>query len=371
MRTKTGIEVRKPPNVRERKPTSSEIVPATPESAKPNSVKNPKKLANSGASLKTTSKSAQQAQKGRKPVEIVHRRTESKRSICSAPKRLETKSKSFDKPNSVVNKKTAHHDCSIWKRLKKSISPNRNKQAESSSELKMQSKGWPNQIGSLLKRNSFSYTTKQASPRDTDGESICTAQPICAKMDPDDALPITPRSLTLTNVNTEAEMPNRVKILHRCTTLTPEPNPTKELEHFRGYGEQHIGEDSFMELPSSNNFRKTDMSQRTVFSPPNAPELQHKESAYSSTSAELLQSQSSFSTSVCMMDSKAKSPRKVFSNPLMSASPELQPSSSDLQTPTPMGMQQLKMPNLSSHCRHDSLGVSLRLKKCFLKCMVL
>jgi len=141
--------------------------------------------------------------------------------------------------------------------------------------------------------------------------------------------------------------------------LTPEPNPKNVFQSFQGFCEFRGDEGQEDRLYTDVHSSVIDDAQsrrQSIFSPHNPQNLNQKDSTYSSVSADLLQSQSSDSPSFCLEEIKSKgSPRRVFSNPLLSVTPEPQASPTSLKLP--IRVHKLRIPNMpSNHNSEDSVG---------------
>lgn len=302
-----------------------------------------------------------------------HRRgTSAPTAKVSEKKPPEKKSRSFSGLKSESKKSAdrstdSKSEMTLWKRFKNQISSKTLKRSVKTDDYeeakKSSSKGrLPGRNLGRQPRKKNVSAPQRTSVKDIDAESICTAMPLSAKVDPDLlSSPITPRSLALTNVNDADRSATReVRVLHRCTTLTPELNPRNVFESFQGFGELR-GEfpegPIFAEAPLLEMMDDAESRRLSVFSPPDPPALAQKDSTYSSVTADLLQTHSSGSSIVCVTEVRPKaSPRKVFSNPLLSASPELQsPTNQELQAS--ISVKDLRIPNMPSRNSQDSMGV--------------
>lgn len=324
--------------------------------------------------------------KTQKTRSLSHRRRESAPSTTKASEKKpkeEKKSRSFsgvlrksgsgksDQQEKQGLKAERKSEMTLWKRFTSQISSKTIRRIKSDEEVMVQRKpSFRKKIAAQasaipLRRKSFPTAISQMQMKDTDVESVTTPQPVFAKKDPDTlSSPMTPRSLALTNVNDADQSARReIRVLQRCTTLTPEPNPKNVFQSFQGFTEfrgSEIQEERLYTDGQTSVVDEPESRKQSIFSPFNPQSLNQKDSTYSSVSADLLQSQSqsSGSPSFCLEEIKSRgSPRKVFSNPLLSVSPELQSSPTSLKHPAPIRVQKLRIPNMPcDHSSQDSMG---------------
>ena len=271
-------------------------------------------------------------------------------------------------------------EMSLWKRFKQQIS-SRALRSVSRIEEEESDCGWhttkrPN-LGRprhLKERIASGVCPIVQPPKSTDGESVCTAPPVHSKILPSEVSAVTPRSLALTHVDeTVGCSPSTSSVLQNCTTLVPEYQDSSPFERFpncsafRDSGIQL--ERSFSgDAASAEILDEADSNGRCVFSPPSPEILPYKGGTYSGSDPDLLHTDSSTSAIMDMAESKSKSsPRKIFSNPLLSVSPDLRTDTISLKFQNTTGVRNgggggsgLRIPNMPfDHNGPDSLGVSL------------
>ena len=271
----------------------------------------------------------------------------------------------------TTRRREAKSEMSLWKKLKQMSSKTLRSRTRGDDSSESSGKVLPREkrmifIGpSMSRRKSYPGAAHSDEPSAEHAwcESICTGQPLPSKNDPEDVSPVSPRSLTITHGNDcPVSTPTRgVKILQRCTVLTPEPSPETVFPRVHDNQRCEIQEAPLFpaEADSAEIIDDSDSHSQFVFTPGNAYRYRlHVENFFSVRNTDLMQTQSSSMTEMCAGEMRMhQSPRRIFSNPLISVSPELPTSRSLTKAPTAVESLDpcLRIPNMPSDSTSEAL----------------